>query len=140
MACYSTATASSAASPRPPRLAVVQSFMQRTIDEKRRAEAGREEAAKEFAALSSQARWDLCRVGRVYESHAQYREAQRFYRACFLAEGEARKDILRTLVQMDIECADWMSARADLAQLERLDRTLYEEVLRSVEYFLPTDG
>lgn len=126
--------------PTSPRLVAVQSFMQRAIDEKRRTEAGREEAAKEFAALSSQARWDLCRVGRIYESHAQVREAQRFYRACFLAEGEARKDILRALVQMDIECADWMSAREDLAQIERLDRTLYEEVLRSVEYFLPADG
>jgi hypothetical protein len=119
---------------------VVQTFMQRAIDEKRRAEAGRDAAAQAFAALSSQARWDLCRIGHVYEGHAQFREAQRFYRACFLAEGDARKDILRTLVQMDIECADWMSAREDLAMLERLDRSLYEEVLRSIEYFLPTDG
>ena len=113
--------------------------MQTAIADKRREEAGKSEVKPALAKMSSRDRWDLCRVARVYRAHAQDREAQRLFRACWKIGLAAPADVLRELIQVDVQRGDWTHARQDLDALEKSghDDANYRH---SLELMVPADG
>jgi hypothetical protein len=118
----------------------VESIVQRAINDRRKEEEGVKKAADEAAALSTRQRWDLCRVGRVYEQFSQHHEAQRLFRACLQAGGVDRPETIRALVQADIECGDWPAARRDLQLLEADKGEHAGQLRHNLESQIPTDG
>jgi hypothetical protein len=118
----------------------VESTLQRAIIDRRKEEEGVKKAAEDAAAVPSDQRWDLCRIGRVYEQAAQHREAQRLFRACVQAGTGDRESAVRSLVQADIECADWPAARRDLQLLDADKSTQAAQMRQIYEMQIPTDG
>jgi TolB-like protein len=118
----------------------VTGLMDQAIQRKRRVEAGRDAVAAELAQITGEARWDLCRFGRAYRNHEQHPEAQRFLRACLEAGAHDPKEALRSLIQEDLECADWARARKDIGELEKLDPAAFRSYKSSYEMQLPADG
>jgi TolB-like protein len=119
--------------------ASVKSLMDVVIREKREAEEGKEKAKRSLADMSSEDRWNLCRVANQYQWAHQYREAQRLYHACFVVGG-VDKGSLPMLIQADFMLGDWASARRDLAELEKADPDLYRTTKMGYEMQLPSDA
>src|SRR5262249_39086207 len=63
------------------------STMDFIIREKHEVEQGKEKITTEMARLSSDQRWNLCRVATEYTFAHQYPEAQRLFHACFAVGG-----------------------------------------------------
>jgi TolB-like protein len=116
--------------------------MQSVIDGRRRAEEKRAALPAELAKLTSEHRWDLCRVADVYRAATMHREAQRLLRACLEVGKSAtpRKYVLQQLLHEDIECADWPAARRDLPALEQEDKDLYRSMKSYYDNSVPSDG
>lgn len=115
--------------------------LERIIKDRREAEAGKAKLPQELAALSTEQRWNLCRIAVVYRSAHQLREAQRLYRACSEAGGsEPRGNALHSLVYVDIQLGDWTALRRDMEALEKEDRALYQSALSTVQSVVPADG
>ena len=118
----------------------VEMMMESVISTRRKEEEGKPKAAAELAKLSSQERWDLCRVARVYRYNQQVHEAQRLFRACLEVGSHNRLDTLRDLVSTDVECADWPSARRDLSEMDKLGDKDTAGFKRAMEFSIPVDG
>jgi hypothetical protein len=108
------------------------------IREKHEVEQGKEKIKKEMADMSSDQRWNLCRVATQYGFAHQYPEAQRLYHACFSING-VDKHSLPQLIQIDVALGDWPAARKDLAELEKSDPEMYRNMKVGYEMQIPTD-
>ena len=108
------------------------------IREKHEVEQGKEKVKEEVARLSSDQRWNLCRVATEYAFAHQYREAQRLFHACF-AVGGVDKHALPQLIQTDVALGDWAAARKDLGELEKADPEMYRNMKVGYEMSIPSD-
>ena len=115
------------------------STMDFIIREKHEVEAGREKVKQELARLSSDQRWNLCRVATEYTFAHQYPEAQRLFHACF-AVGGVDKNALPQLIQVDVAIGDWAAARKDLGELEKADPEMYRTMKAGYEIAIPSDA
>jgi TolB-like protein len=122
--------------------ASVKQQMQSVIDARRTAEEKRAALPAELAKLTSEQRWDLCRVADVYRAAMMHREAQRLLRACLEVgkSATAKKYVLQELLREDIECADWPAARRDLPALEQEDKDFYRSMKGYYDNAIPNDG
>ncbi|MFO0574692.1 MAG: CsgG/HfaB family protein [Polyangia bacterium] len=121
--------------------ASIQSFMRSAIDRKRAIEQGRAQAVTDVASISSDARWDLCLVGRLYQRHLQYAEALRLQRACIEVgtDDKSRAEALNNIYSAHIELGDFAAAQKVLAQLEPLNPELARSQQALFEQIAPTD-
>jgi hypothetical protein len=118
----------------------VKSWLTGEIELKRRIDAGKDKAAKDFAELDSRRRWDLCQVADVYEHNAQYPEAQRLYRACLPMNTRERWAVLLRLITTDQALADWKAIRADLRELSKEKYEHAASFRSAMEQQIPSDG
>jgi hypothetical protein len=119
----------------------VQSMMNGNIEYKRKAEEGRKKADEELAKLGNVNRWDLCWIGQIYAQHGQNAEAQRLYRGCAAVGTRPKWQAYIQLVQIDVELADWASARRDLKLLGEVGGMEHYSTYRdAMETMIPTDG
>jgi TolB-like protein len=116
----------------------VKMMMDNIIREKREVEQGKEKVKKEMAELSSEQRWNLCRVATTYSYAHQYHEAQRLFRACF-AVGGVDKHALPQLLSVDLALGDWAAMKKDLAELEKADPEMYRSMKAAYEMSIPSD-
>ena len=114
------------------------STMDFVIREKHEVEKGKEKVKEELARMSSEQRWNLCRVATEYAFAHQYREAQRLFHACF-AVGGVDKHALPQLIQADVALGDWAAARKDLGELEKADPEMYRTMKVGYEMSIPSD-
>jgi TolB-like protein len=117
---------------------VVESQMQQSIDKKRQMEDGKAKAADELGKLNSRERWDLCRLAQIYDRAAQFKEAQRLYRACIEAGVNRAPYIYSALVRVETELADWAAAKRDLAAMDKLGPEA-QRLRSSLEFSVPSD-
>lgn len=113
-------------------------LMETIIREKHEVVEGKEKVKEEVARLSSDQRWNLCRVATDYAFAHQYREAQRLFHACF-AVGGVDKHALPQLIQTDVALGDWAAARKDLGELEKADPEMYRNMKVAYEMSIPSD-
>lgn len=113
-------------------------IMDSIIRDKREAEEGKQKIAAELQRLSSEQRWNLCRVATEYTFAHQYAEAQRLFHACF-AVGGVDKNALPQLIQVDVALGDWAAAKRDLGLLEKADPNLYRTMKAGYEMAIPSD-
>ncbi len=116
----------------------VKSTMDMVIREKHEVVEGKDKVKQEMARLSSEQRWNLCRVATEYAFAHQYVEAQRLFHACF-AVGGVDKHALPQLIQIDVQLGDWAAARKDLGELEKSDPEMYRTMKVGYEMAIPSD-
>jgi TolB-like protein len=116
----------------------IKSMMDFIIREKREAEEGKAKVAAQLGRLSSEQKWNLCRVATEYSFAHQYAEAQRLFNACF-AVGGVDKHALPQLIQADVALGDWAAARRDLDRLEKADPDMYRNMKVGYEMAIPSD-
>ena len=121
--------------------ASIQAFMRSAIDRKRAIEQGRALATADVASISSDARWDLCLVGRLYQRHLQYAEALRLLRACIEVgtSDKNRAEALSQIYSAHIELGEFAEAQKALAQLEALSPETARSQQALFEQIAPTD-
>jgi len=127
--------------PASPYFSSVKVQMDVAIRQKREEEERRAELPKAIADIPPRLKWDLCHVASIYRSKHAQTEAQRLYRACLqVGHSSMRKtDTLKSLIWIDLDLADWQSARRDLAALEKEDPVEYRREKMTVEQAIPTD-
>jgi hypothetical protein len=108
------------------------------IREKHEVEVGREKIKEELARMSSEQRWNLCRVATEYGFAHQYPEAQRLFRACFAVNG-VDKSALPQLIQIELQLGDWAAMKKDLVELEKSDPEMYRNMKVGYEMQIPAD-
>ncbi len=118
----------------------IKQLMESAIARKRQVAEGREKAAKEVADLSSEGRWDLFQVGRLYARNQQLPEAQRLLRASLQLGSHPEAEVLEALAQVDVQLGDWASLRSDLTALERSDGDKARKFRVSWTSVIPADG
>jgi TolB-like protein len=116
----------------------IKSMMDFIIREKREVEEGKAKIAAEVQRLSSDQKWNLCRIATEYTFAHQYPEAQRLFNACF-AVGGVDKHALPQLIQVDVALGDWAAARRDLDRLEKADPDMYRTMKAGYEMAIPSD-
>jgi TolB-like protein len=120
--------------------ATVKAWMADAIERKRKVDTGKAAAAAELAKLDPAERNDPCATADVNREHAQYIEAQKLYRACLKAGKRQRHATLLWLIQVELELADWPSARAHLTELAAEKWDGYAGYRQGIEAMLPDDG
>jgi hypothetical protein len=120
--------------------ATVKAWMADAIEHKRKVDSGKAAAATELAKLDPAERANPCATGDVNREHAQYLEAQKLYRSCLKAGTRQRQATLLWLIQIELELADWTSARAHLSELAAEKWDGYAGYRQGIEAMLPEDG
>jgi hypothetical protein len=116
----------------------VKQYVDGAIRAKREVEAGKAEAAKNVADLSSEARWNACEVAARYRYAAQAREAQRLYLACF-AQGGHERDAVQGLIDASTALGDLAIARTHLELLKATDLAGHVELTQRNKWQLYAD-
>jgi len=118
------------------------SVLEQVIQQKRKAEEGRDKVKPKLDELYHERKWDLCAVGDVYKYQNQYTEALRLYRACVEVGAERKGLALYSLAYMQIELGDFVGARKSISELEKLDQPADKEWVanaKSFQFMMPAD-
>lgn len=119
----------------------IQTHMRTAIEQKRAMEEGKAKAAAEVAALSPEARWDLCLVGQLYHRNGQNAEGQRLLRTC-LELGPSDRDRIQALSNLftaSMALADYRGARLVIEQLTSINPDLARPLQFAFDNSAPTD-
>lgn len=105
----------------------VRSKMDSTIDKKRNFETNKKKAADEISTLSPAERNDPCKVGTIYNSNEQWRDALPTWEKCLKAGGGVfgTAQVHQFLAISAFHAGDFPRAIQEIQGLEKLDTKLY---------------
>lgn len=125
--------------PASPWFSSVQATLSRLLEERLEAERRRPTAEGSVRALSSELRWDLCRLGQVYAGAKRAREAERLFSACLETGAGDPAVALTGLAEGAMDTGRWGEARRHLSRLERDFPESYARLQGAFEARLPAD-